>query len=155
MPLLHQIGFLVLGVVAGGIFLFYARSRGPLQERLLLAAGLVTAAVIYIGFGLVWGDVYWVGIEAAGVVFYTLFVIFAYQFRFWWLAVGWFLHVAWDVSLHLLGPGAHIAPAWYAIVCIGFDVLMAGYIVVFLSKPAQQPVTGRVSRTSVHHETLQ
>ncbi|MEM8485342.1 MAG: DUF6010 family protein [Bacteroidota bacterium] len=147
MSQLHLVIFLLLGVVAGGIFLLYARAQGDLKERLVLASGLIVAAVIYIGFGLVLGDVYWVGIEAAGVVFYTLFVIFAYRFHFWWLAIGWLLHVAWDVSLHLLGPGAHIAPAWYAVACIGFDVLMAGYILIYLSKSKPEPIR-------VPHETV-
>ncbi len=149
MPLPELIVFLLLGIVAGAICLMYARTRKPAEERLLLAAWLVVAAVVYIGFGLVWGDVYWVGIEAAGVVFYTLFVIFAYQFRFWWLAVGWLLHVTWDVSLHLLGPGAHVAPAWYAVLCIGFDVMMAGYILVRWAKSTPNPEASRVPHAVV------
>ncbi len=145
MPLEHQVLFLLLGVVWGGLFIWYARSQGDVNERLLLASGLVIAAVIYIGFGLVWGNVYWVGIESGGVVFYTLFVILAYQHKYWWLAIGWLLHVGWDVALHLMGPGAHIAPAWYAVACIGFDVLMAGYILMFLRQPASP---------GIRHETV-
>ena len=41
------------------------------------------------------------------------------------LAVGWQLHSVWDVGLHLRGPGRHVAPDWYAIACVSFDVLLA------------------------------
>ena len=149
MPLEHQLLFLILGVVWGGLFLWYARSKGATNERLLLASGLVIAAVIYIGFGLVWGNVYWVGIESAGVVFYTLFVILAYQHKYWWLAIGWLLHVCWDIGLHLMGPGVHIVPAWYAVACIGFDVLMAGYILFGLQKTTPTSSVSHMSRETV------
>ena len=45
------------------------------------------------------------------------------------MTIGWFLHMGWDVVLHLMGPGLHIVPEWYAYACISFDVLMAGYLV--------------------------
>lgn len=122
--------YILLGVVAGAVVLAYTRRQKPEHEFRLLALGLAIAAVIYVGLGFVWGNASWVGIEAAGVLFYTAFIWLAYRKNIVWLAVGWFLHTGWDVALHLFGPGEHIVPAWYAFACIGYDVLMAGYIYV-------------------------
>jgi hypothetical protein len=44
------------------------------------------------------------------------------------LALGWTVHVAWDVSLHLARQQV-VVPAWYPSACISFDLLVAGYVV--------------------------
>ena len=38
------------------------------------------------------------------------------------------MHAAWDVGLHLLGGGTAFAPTWYPLLCLSFDLLVAGYI---------------------------
>ena len=108
--------------------LLYARARGIKGEKRVLSVALMVVAVIYVGFAFVWGDAGWVAIEIAGVPAYGLFVWLAIRHSFNWLAVGWGLHPAWDVMLHLLGPGKAVAPEWYAVACITFDLLVAGYI---------------------------
>ena len=49
------------------------------------------------------------------------------------MALGWSMHVIWDVGLHLMGPGHHVAPEWYAVACLSFGLVVAGYI-IYLSK---------------------
>lgn len=122
--------WLIVGVFLGGGLLLYARAHGIKGEKRILSIALVVAAIIYIGFALVWGDVAWIAIEIAGVPAYGLFVWLAIRHSFHWLALGWAFHPAWDVMLHLLGPGSAIVPEWYAIACITFDLLVAGYILV-------------------------
>jgi hypothetical protein len=46
----------------------------------------------------------------------------------WWLALGWLGHVAWDVGLHLDRPQA-VAPEWYLLLCVGLDLIVAGFLI--------------------------
>lgn len=52
------------------------------------------------------------------------------RYSTWWLAIGWAMHSAWDAGLHLIGGGAAFTPEWYAVGCVSFDLLVAGYIAV-------------------------
>ncbi|RZI85335.1 MAG: hypothetical protein EOP38_05395 [Rubrivivax sp.] len=84
------------------------------------------AALIYVGFA--WQEPSsspWLAIEFAGVVVYGTFGVLGLKGSWNWLIAGWLLHPLWDLALHHAGPGAHIAPAWYAIACLAFDVIVA------------------------------
>ena len=126
---LYQACWLLLGLVLGSALIFIARGLGSQHEKRLLANALLIAAILYVGFALVWGDFAWFLIELGGVPAYGLFYWLAYRYSTYWLAVGWSVHPAWDVFLHLTGPGHDIAPEWYATACISFDFLLAAYIV--------------------------
>ncbi len=95
----------------------------------LLGVSLVVAALIYIGFAALWGDAAWMLVEALGVVLYGGFYWLAVRGSPLWLAAGWSLHPIWDVAVHLLGPGSHIAPQWYTLACLAFDLAVGAYIV--------------------------
>ena len=121
--------WLLLGLVLGSALLFFARRfRKGRAEKHVLGNALIIAAMIYIGFAMLWGNGIWVGIEIVGVLFYWGFARAAIRHSVYWLAVGWALHPVWDVGLHLLGAGNAIAPQWYAVACISFDLLVAGYV---------------------------
>lgn len=122
--------WLILGLGLGGALLLYARTRGIRGEKRILSIGLLIAAIIYVGFAFIWGNATWVAIEIAGIPVYGSFVWLAMRHSLNWLAVGWGVHPAWDVILHLFGPGRTIAPEWYVVACITFDLLIAGYILV-------------------------
>ena len=94
----------------------------------LLGISLIIAAIIYIGFAVVWGSPVWVAVEALGALFYTLFYWLSIKYSALWLSLGWILHPVWDVVLHLFGPGSQVAPEWYAIACLSFDIVVAVYI---------------------------
>jgi hypothetical protein len=126
--ILSNTTWLIFGLVLGSVLLVYARSYGVKRERKILAIALVIAAMIYVTFAIIWGDGKWVLIEVLGVAIYGVFVWAAIRYSAYWLAVGWLLHPLWDVVLHLLGSGKLVAPAWYAISCITFDILIAAYI---------------------------
>lgn len=119
--------WLLLGVLLGGAFLGYARTRGRAELR-VLALGLLVAAAIYVGFAFFGGGLVWLLVEATGVIVYGALAWLGLRRSGLWLAVGWALHPAWDIGLHLVGAGAAFAPAWYATACISFDLLVAVYI---------------------------
>lgn len=101
-----------------------ARRLPPAGELRVFAIGLVVAASVYIAFALLSGE--WLGIEAGGVV---LFAAIAWLGRraAGWLALGWATHVAWDVWLHL-DRAQPVVGAWYPMACVGFDLIVAGYL---------------------------
>ena len=117
----------MLGLVLGVALIVYARSSKR-SENTILAMGLVVAAAIYVGFALIWGNTTWFLIELAGVPAYAIFYWLSVRFSVVWLAAGWAAHPVWDVLLHLKGPGHFVAPEWYVVACISFDVLIAVYI---------------------------
>ncbi len=121
--------WLVAGFFAGIAFLTWARRFGIGHERRVYGIGLVVAALIYVGFAAFRGNAWWVGVELAGVVVCWLLWRVGRRVSFHFVAVGWLLHPLWDVALHLLGPGAGIPPAWYAVACVSFDVLVAFAII--------------------------
>lgn len=95
----------------------------------VLALGLLVAALLYVAFALIEGETVWLLVEAVGVAAYGSLAWLGLRRSALWLAAGWALHPAWDVGLHLVGEGAAVAPEWYATACISFDLLIAGYMV--------------------------
>ncbi len=47
----------------------------------------------------------------------------------WFLAAGWAGHAAWDLVVPAFADVSYM-PTWYAAVCVGFDVVVAAYLVV-------------------------
>ena len=124
----YDILWWIVGLLSGAAYLRYARLGSWRRERWNYAFGLVVAAAIYLIFAVVWGDGRWLLVETAGLVVYGAFAWLGMRHSVAWLAFGWATHSLWDTMLHLWGPGAHVAPRWYAIACLAFDVLVAGYI---------------------------
>lgn len=127
--MLFYITWLLIGALAVLPLLRFAERLPPNAMHKLLGRSLVIAAIIYIGFALIWGNISWVGVETAGVVIYSLFYWLSLRWSINWLAVGWLLHPVWDVVLHLLGPGYSVAPAGYAVACVSFDFAVGIYII--------------------------
>lgn len=125
---MNYILWLLIGAILTVPFLWYVNNLQVRRAQLALGNGLVVAAFIYVLFALVWGESQWVFIELAGIPLYGLFYWLSLRSSIVWLAAGWLLHPAWDVVLHLVGPGNHIAPAWYVVACISFDIIVAAYI---------------------------
>ena len=127
---LPYVVWVLCGAVATMPIFWLYRRVSPAGQCRLWSNGLVVAALVYVAFAL-WGhaDGPWLGIEAAGVVIYGGVAWWGRR-RAPWLALGWALHVLWDVLLHGggLGHGADFVPAWYPPVCLGFDLAVAGYL---------------------------
>lgn len=126
--------WLLLGIVAAIFFVLLARRRGPRREPAFLALGLLVAAIIYIGFALVGGDVAWIAIEVGGLLGYAIFVWLAWHYSTLWLTAGWAAHPLWDLALHGFGPGHSVAPEWYVYACLSFDLIVAGYILASMGR---------------------
>lgn len=120
--------WLMLGFLAACLLLLFAHKLNAESKIKLLGCSLVFAAIIYVSFALIWGDVKWFFIELLGVVVYTVFYILAVKRGIIWLGLGWLLHPLWDLQLHLYGPGHDIVPDWYAWACLSFDVVVFIYI---------------------------
>ena len=120
--------YLGLGLGTGFLFLCYVKVYGRNRERRLFSSALLIAALIYVGFALLFGNMRWLLIELLGVPAYFIFAFAAARFSVYWLALGWALHPLWDAPLHLMGSGTAVVPEWYAVACISFDLLLAVYI---------------------------
>ena len=125
-----QIGYYLLGIVFVALYISTARkiSPGLKQELGNYAFGLVVAAFIYIGFAL-WGKASdWYATELIGIAIYGTFAWLGYKYAYWFLGIGWFLHIFWDISLHMQEQ-AHFVPEWYPPACLSFDLVLAAYII--------------------------
>ena len=133
--------FLLLGAIASLPLLYYVHNKDEQLLHEVLGRCLLIAALIYVAFALLWGDSQWVVFEVIGVLIFGLFIRGAKRYSLYFLALGWGLHPIWDVGLHLIGPGRHIAPSWYVVVCISFDFAVAIYIFNYLRKhkPSKTP----------------
>ncbi len=125
---MHTLFWLMVGLFLGTMLLLFARTYEIDKENKILSIALVSAAIIYVLFSLFKGDSTWLYIECFGVIIYGLLAWLSVRYSGYFLFVGWMLHPLWDVYLHLLGSGKHIAPEWYAIACVSFDLLIATYV---------------------------
>jgi hypothetical protein len=118
---------IIIGIVFAIGFIFYARrSKTYSGEKISYAIGLGIAAVIYVFFSFFSSSTDWIFIELGGLLIYLPFVVLGVRFSGWFLSFGWLLHVAWDLVLH--NQPLNFVPDFYPSVCLGFDVLIAGYI---------------------------
>ena len=129
-----QMRWIVLGAILAVIFIL-AANRTRCADK-TIAAGLLVAAVIYVGFATFGGaGAGWMAIEFLGVAVYGVFAWLGVNRSSVWLAAGWMTHIAWDVGLHQVGSGRIFTPDWYPPLCIGFDVVVAVCLVWTASKP--------------------
>jgi hypothetical protein len=117
---------ILVGAVLGALFAVAARRRDNQRELRIFGVGLVVAALIYVGLVLPCADAGWLGLEAAGVAIFGGVAWFASR-RPAAMATGWLAHVGWDVGLHLDRAQSVVGP-WYPLGCIGFDLIVAGFI---------------------------
>jgi len=127
MPLFY-VSWLVIGAIAVVPLLIFAEKLPPRAMHKLLGRSLIIAAIIYIGFALIWGNTQWLLIEIIGVGAYAIFYWTSLKWGIIWLSLGWLLHPVWDIAVHLFGPGHEVAPAGYAVACVSFDIAVAVYL---------------------------
>lgn len=124
MGISEAVPWILGGVVLATAFLWFAGLGGAGRRLRVLAAGLLVAALVYVPLALAAGDRGQLLLELTGA---GLFAVPAFLGARGWrrlLAAGWVVHVVWDVGLHMAGPA--YGPAWYAALCIGFDLVVAG-----------------------------
>ena len=120
---------LLIGVISCGVFIALARRMSQQRELRLYALALVIAALIYVGFTARGATPAWLTLELAGLAVFTLCAWLGLKISALILALAWAAHAGWDVILHKVLNVAFV-PDWYPMVCVGFDLLLAGYIAV-------------------------
>ena len=115
-----------LGIQCAALIIYLSSTWHPRKQLKLWSNSLIIATLIYIGFvfyNLAWGEL---SQELMGVVGYSILAFLGYRYSPIFLAIGWALHVLWDILLH--APTSNIAPQWYPGACLGFDIVIAGYL---------------------------
>lgn len=118
---------ILVGAVLGAMFAIVARRLGGGGELRVFGLGLVVAALIYVGLALPSREGRWLGLESAGLAIFGSLAWLGLR-RPGVLALGWMAHAAWDVGLHLDRAQSVVGP-WYPLTCIGFDLVVAGFLV--------------------------
>lgn len=121
---------LIIGIVLATAFLLWTRGQADGGRR-VYAIGLGVTALIYVAFALIGGaSGRSLALEGAGVLLYGAVAWLGFRASAALLALGWALHVVWDVALHLQGAGAVYTPGWYPWGCVSFDLMVAGAVLV-------------------------
>lgn len=115
----------VVGALAALLLDVVLRRNGAAGGRRGWSLGLLVAALIYVAFALPVGGSA-LRLEALGVLAYLPFAVLGWRGSSEALAVGWALHVAWDLALH--GPATPFVPVLYLPLCLGFDLAVAGVL---------------------------
>lgn len=118
---------IIIGFVLALPIIFFVRKTLPNKDHAFWRIGLVIAAVIYPIFVLIRGQMEMMPMEIGGVFLYGFLAWLSKKYSLIWLAVGWLLHMCWDVFLHSAESTPYV-PAGYAMACLGFDIAIAGYI---------------------------
>lgn len=119
---------LVVGIVLAFGFVLWTRAQ-PDGGRRLYGIGLAVTALIYVSFAVIGGaGARSLGLEALGMLVYGAAAWVGYRRSAGLLALGWAMHIVWDVALHLHGAGAEYTPGWYPWGCTSFDLIVAGAV---------------------------
>jgi hypothetical protein len=133
-----QIALILLNGAAGGAVCVLIAHLVRRFTREILAATLIAAAVFYIAFAARAGaGSAWIAAEVAGVLLYGGMGVAGVRGSPWWLAAGWALHPVWDMALHYFGPGHAFAPETYAIACVSWDWVVAGYLAYRITRDSR------------------
>jgi hypothetical protein len=117
---------ILAGAILGALFAVAARRLGGEGELRVSALGLALAALIYLGLALPSAAGRWLVVETAGVAIFGGIAWLGLR-RPGWLALGWTAHMVWDVALHL-ERAQPVVGAWYPLACVGFDLIVAGFL---------------------------
>ena len=115
------------GMGLAAAFIVYAERHAAGERRRVYGIGLIVAAVIYLVFSVLTQNILWILIETFGALLFTVFVYLAFKYSYWFLVMGWSIHMVWDGALHAAEVAPYV-PQWYPPVCVGFDLVIALFI---------------------------
>lgn len=118
--------YVVIGAVGGHVLAVVA-GRSPDRTAHLFAHALVVAAFIYVAFAMASMESAWLAVEIAGLLIFVGFASLGLKRSLSWLWLGWALHILWDVGIHLVAEASFV-PAWYPVLCIGFDAVVSYHV---------------------------
>lgn len=137
LPYLSAGLWVTAGTVLALLLVRYLRHFDDRKKMHIAAIGLFLAVSIYILFALYAFHPFWIMVEGAGLLLFVMFIWMAYHYSFWFLSLGWLLHVVWDMGFRP-DQWAPYVPSWYAWLCAGFDVVMALFVAVILLRMPQE-----------------
>jgi len=118
-------------------FIYYLTKRHRRRLSLFLMYGLVVTALSYLVLAMFSADPLLIAIEVVGSLLFLSFVWLAYQYSFWFLAMGWLLHIAWDMGAHPFGSAPYV-PGWYPVVCAAIDLVIGLYLMYLLVRRSRR-----------------
>lgn len=118
---------LIIGGVAAIICIGFIQFLFPNKVMSVWRTGIVIAAIIYVGFVIQKGAWDFLYMELIGVGIYSILAWLSLKYNNYWLALAWALHIAWDMLLHDAVSTSYV-PVWYPVSCIGFDIMIACYV---------------------------
>ena len=116
----------MVGALLGSGFILLVRRSGRVGEIRMMAIGLIVTALIYVPLAVLGSDRSWLVLETGGLAIFGVLAWLGMRSPAW-LALGWVGHVAWDVGLHL-DRTQSVVDRWYPLFCVGFDLIVAGYL---------------------------
>ena len=128
MQVAAYIGWIGFGLVTSAMLVWVSRRLD--RDRAILGGGLVLLGGWYLGFGVSAGhgmDVLWP--QVIGGAFFALCGVAGILSSLLFLAAGWALHALWDLASPLFSNVSYM-PHWTAPACLGFDLLIGGYLVL-------------------------
>lgn len=126
----------LVGVFAAALLIVIARAVR--REMLVYGVGLAWTGFAYVLLGLQRGaPSEHLGFELVGGALFGIAAILGVRRWPLLLALGWTAHVAWDLFFHYAN-GPSYAPASYAWFCVGFDLLIGGYILGLVARTARR-----------------
>ena len=124
------VALVVAGAALGAGTLVVPALLPPDDAFNFLAVLVAMIAGVYLGFALTDGRVRAALTEELGIVIFAIVATVALSTREpLWLAGGLFGHAVWDAIHHRRGLDTSM-PRWYVPLCIGFDVVVALYVVI-------------------------
>jgi len=125
---------MLAGIVLAVPYIAYV--RGHRRPALPLAAGLFIAALIYLPPAAIRAGASASWLEASGVFAFGLLALAGVRLSPWLLVAGWSMHAGWDLLLHPVTHDGYV-PGWYPALCVGFDILVAGYGLALVLRPRE------------------
>jgi len=133
---------IIVGFLAALLAVYIIRKVYPNKDHAFWRIGLLIAALIYVGFAVFGASWEHLPMELGGVLIYGFIAFLSKKHTLYWLAFGWIIHVCWDLFLHS-GTTTPYVPDWYPGACLGFDLVIGGYIIylIFAKRPTKATIT--------------
>lgn len=128
---------MVSGIFLAAGLLFYLKRFSERTRLTIGAFALLLATLVYVLFALLSQNQLYITIEIVGLLLFLLLIWLGYQYSFWFIVLGWLLHVLWDMGLYPAETVPYV-PQWYAWFCVGFDIVMALYLGAILVRRTEK-----------------
>ena len=123
--------------IALAVSLLYATKQLNQKSKLAISVlALLIAVAVYVLLALLTGNPVFIAIEMVGLMLFLFLIWLGSYYSLWFIALGWLLHVLWDLGLQPAQTAPYI-PQWYALLCVGFDIVMAIYVGAIVFKVQQ------------------